>query len=79
MTGPGIYLSIGRRSSWMSLAVAIGHHSMQCDQRWYGIRIGQLRLGYRTRGDATPDLDTFNDGGFWFPWQTRRTCSGAWL
>ena len=75
---PGIHIAFGK-DRHHGFAIAIGMHSWQCDQRWYGIRIGRLRLGYRTRGDASPDLMTYYDGGFWWPWQTDRTCSGAWL
>jgi len=43
-----------------------------CDQRWiFLIRLFGRRFGYRTRGDASPDLMTYHDGGFHFPWQKR--------
>ena len=51
-------------------------HSLQCDQRWlFLIRIGKRRFGYRTMGDATPDILTSQDSGFHFPWQ-KKSISG---
>ena len=70
-------IKLGAR--WHPIALALGYHSHQCDQRWWGIRVGRFRLAYRTRGDATPDIHTYRDGGWWWPWQTERTCAGSWL
>ena len=61
------------------VAVALGYHAQQCDQRWWGVRIGPWRLAYRTRGDASPGIMTRGDAGMWWPWQTHRLCSGLWL
>ena len=61
---------------WL-FAVGFGWHTLQCDQRWYGVRVGMLYLAYRTRGDATGA--TYDDGGMWWPWHWRRTGSGRYL
>ena len=56
--------------------IGVWAHSFQCDQRWvFLIRLFGRRFGYRTHGDATPDISTYYDGGFHFPWQ-RRYVSG---
>ena len=53
-------------------AIGLLAHSLQCDQRWiFLIRIGRRRFGYRTMGDATPDLLSSTDAGWHFPWQNR--------
>ena len=70
-------IKIGNRRAPVS--VALGYHSQQCGQRWWGIRIGKCRLAYRTRGDASPKLATYEDAGFWWPWQAERTASGFYL
>lgn len=52
------------------------YHALQCDQRWiFSIGTYGSRLAYRTRGDATPAMLTYFDGGWWWPWQDR-SCSG---
>lgn len=66
----------GPRKVFGPFAFAWGYHSLQCDQRWYGMRIGRVRFAYRTRGDASPGIMTRKDAGIWWPWQLRRTCSG---
>lgn len=70
-------VKLGDRNHLVS--VALGYHSLQCDQRWWGVRVGRYRLAYRTRGDASRHTDTYYDGGMWWPWHTRRTCAGCWL
>ena len=74
------------------VSAGINEHSKQCDQRWrFRFRLSwkgnprHLRggwkhaiIGYRTRGDATPNIATYHDGGFWWPWQISRTCAGAY-
>lgn len=30
------------------------------------------RFGYRTYGDSSPKYDSWNDGGWYWPWQKRR-------
>jgi hypothetical protein len=56
------------------------YHSLQCDQRWlFLVRWrrsalkNDLRFGYRTRGDATPNIMTYHDGGWHWPWKFRFT------
>jgi len=63
---PGFY--------WKCKFCAIGFlaHVFQCDQRWiFLFRLNKGRFGYRTYGDATPDILTYYDGGWHFPWQDR--------
>ena len=66
--------------SFRFFGAAFGYHTLQCDQRWYGLRFLRGRrsciLGYRTHGDATPNILTYFDAGFWWPWETNRTFSG---
>jgi len=60
----------------MRLAIGLMAHSLQCDQVWiFLLRIGKKRIGYRTHGDASPNLLTYGDAGFHWPWQNR-TVSG---
>jgi hypothetical protein len=64
--GFGLYLK-----RW-NFGLAILAHTHQCAQVWiFGIRFGKRRFGYRTHGDATPEIMTYKDGGWWFPWQNR--------
>lgn len=59
------------------IVILLAYHSLQCDQRWlFALIAGHRRFAYRTRGDATPKIMTFEDGGFWWPWQSSRTFSG---
>lgn len=42
-----------------------GSYVGQCAQRWlFRFVFGKRRIGYRTRGDATPNLATYHDAGF---------------
>lgn len=69
----GFYKRIG---NW---CFALMGHTLQCDQRWiFLIRWHHFMFGYRTMGDATPKLMTSKDAGWWWPWQTKRTCAGRW-
>ena len=59
------------------LVLLLMYHSLQCDQRWvFALIVGHRRIGYRTRGDATASLATYWDGGWWWPWQSRRSFGG---
>ena len=66
------------------LRVGFLYHSLQCDQRWLfllrwrrGPGIPDYRFGYRTRGDATPNLLTYRDAGWHWPWKFRSVCGRA--
>lgn len=58
-------------------------HNLQCDRRWiFLIRFNWrtpegkwsgMRFGYLTRGDATPDLMSYKDAGWHWPWKWRLT------
>ena len=74
------------------LSAGLNEHARQCDQRWrFRLRVSlkmgprhlsggwrHFILGYRSRGDAKPSYATWDDAGFWWPWQVRRTCSGSY-
>lgn len=67
----------GWRLKFGSVRLLLWYHSLQCDQRWiFALILGHRRIGFRTRGDATPKIATYKDGGFWWPWQTARSFSG---
>lgn len=55
-----------RRPWWLPhFRLSIWEHTGQCDQRWvFRIRVGRHSLGFRTRGDARPDLATYGDAGW---------------
>lgn len=64
---------------WRRGKVSLGllAHALQCGQRWIVLlRVGKRRLGYRTHGDATPDMDTYDSAGFYWPWKRRTLPSG---
>lgn len=66
----GFYKRVGKWS------FGIMAHSLQCDQVWiFLINRSGRRFAYRTKGDATKNLLTFGDAGFYWPWQ-KRFCSG---
>jgi hypothetical protein len=72
---PGWKLEMGRFS------VGLLYHSLQCDQVWIFFARWErpkgkddIRFGYRTRGDATPKIVTYQDGGWHWPWKYRFTC-----
>lgn len=51
-------------------------HTLQCDQRWiFLLRWRRRVFGYRTHGDASPNLLTYEDAGWYWPWRLR-ICSG---
>ena len=53
-------------------ALSLLGHTLQCDQRWvFMVRIGSRRIGYRTHGDAAPNMLTYHDAGWYWPWQDR--------
>ena len=69
----GFYKRVG---NW---AFGLMAHSLQCGQVWlFLIRWNHIAFGYRTMGDATPNLMTSKDAGFRWPWQINRTYSGRW-
>ena len=58
------------------ISLGLFAHTLQCDQRWvFLIRIRKHAFGYRTRGDASPDIMTYYDAGWYWPWKSR-FCSG---
>ena len=77
----GIYISITKY-----FAFAWGWHTLQCDQRWYAVRLGHklrdkgwhIRFGYRTVGDADATTLTYEDAGWHWPWRWRST-SGSYI
>lgn len=56
----------GRRPWWMPhLRLSLWAHTGQCDQRWvFLIAAGRHRFGFKTRGDATPDLMRYGEAGW---------------
>ncbi len=47
------------------LSLTFWNHSGQCDQHWvFKVELQRLSLGFKTRGDATPDLATYKDAGW---------------
>jgi hypothetical protein len=64
----GFYKNLG---DW---TLGLMAHSLQCDQVWlFLIRRGNWRFGYRTRGDATPNIATYYNAGWHWPWKFRFT------
>ena len=61
--------------------IAINKHTLQSDQKWLmAISFRGRVLGYRTRGDSSPEYLTYYDGGWWFPWQGRHNeVKGCWM
>ena len=61
----GLFMGWRFRRKYFGLALYF--HNLQCDRRWlFGIRIGQRRVfGYLTHGDATPDLMSYQEAGWW--------------
>jgi hypothetical protein len=52
-----------KRKYW---GIALYFHNLQCDRRWlFGVRIGRRVFGYLTHGDATPDMMSYREAG-WF-------------
>ena len=59
-------------------AFGIMAHSLQCDQVGiFLIRYRQWKFGYRTMGDAKPNIVTSKDAGWHWPWRPRPV-SGRW-
>jgi hypothetical protein len=59
-------------------AIGINAHTLQCNQRWlFLLRVGRKKFGYRTKGDATPNLLVYKDAGWYFPWK-KKPCSGRY-
>lgn len=54
-----------RRTRWMPhLLMSLMAPTGQCDQVWlFRLNVGRWRIGYRTKGDATPDLATYYEAG----------------
>lgn len=64
----GLYFEFGRAK------IGLLAHTLQCGQRWiFLLRWGRRRIGYRSRGDASPKLMTFGDAGWHWPWRFRPT------
>jgi hypothetical protein len=42
--------------------------------RWHRPRgVDDVRFGFRTRGESTPEFDTYKDAGWHWPWKFRFT------
>lgn len=55
------------KSSFPKIGIDIWAHTGSCDQRWIArVVVGNRSFGYRTRGDATPDMMAYEDGGWYF-------------
>lgn len=56
-----------RRPWWVPHArLDLWAHTGQCDQRWvFRLTLGRRQLGYRTVGDATPDLWAYGNAGWY--------------
>ena len=65
ITPKGLFAGWRYKAKYFGIACLL--HNLQCDRRWiFGIRLGKKRVfGYLTRGDATPDLMSYNKAG-WF-------------
>jgi len=60
----GVFCGWQFKSKYFGVAFLL--HNLQCDRRWiFGIRFGRRVLGYLTHGDATPDLMSYHEAG-WF-------------
>jgi hypothetical protein len=68
--------------AWNTARFRVGllYHSLQCDQRWIFLfrwhrprGVDDIRFGFRTRGEATPEFDTYKDAGWHWPWKFRFT------
>ena len=60
----GIFMGWQFKRKWFGLALL--RHNLQCDRRWlFAVRVGRRVFGYLTHGDATPDLMSYQDAG-WF-------------
>lgn len=61
----GIFAGWQFRRKYFGVAFML--HNLQCDRRWlFGVRFGRKRvLGYLTHGDATPDMWSYRQAG-WF-------------
>jgi hypothetical protein len=63
-----------------ALKIGILYHSLQSDQRWIFLihwhsrrPNWNWRFGYRTKGDAKPEYDSYNEWGWHWPWKYRLT------
>lgn len=56
-----------RRPWWTPhVHLTIGSHTGQCGQQWiFRLCIGRTSVGWRTRGDATPNLASYANRGLW--------------